>query len=76
MNRGEDALIYCVVSHGAIFLAAASNLTSSRLWILGANGALSATIGNRVEILLQVLEKWFLAHFEPRPLPRVRQNFI
>ncbi|XP_021129950.1 voltage-dependent L-type calcium channel subunit beta-4 isoform X5 [Anas acuta] len=26
--------------------------------------------GNRVEILLQVLEKWFLAHFEPRPHPR------
>ncbi|XP_025914049.1 voltage-dependent L-type calcium channel subunit beta-4 isoform X1 [Apteryx rowi] len=24
--------------------------------------------GNQVEILLQVLEKWFLAHFEPHPL--------
>ncbi|XP_071602458.1 voltage-dependent L-type calcium channel subunit beta-4 isoform X7 [Heliangelus exortis] len=24
--------------------------------------------GNQVEILLQVLEKWFLAHFEPLPL--------
>lgn len=76
VSRGEDSLIYRVVSHGAVFVAAASNLTSSHLWIPGANGALSATIGNRVEILLQVLEKWFLAHFEPRPHPRVRQNFI
>lgn len=76
VSRGEDSLIYHVVSHGAVFLAAASNLTSSHLWIPGANGVLSATIGNRVEILLQVLEKWFLAHFEPRPHPRVRQNFI
>lgn len=37
---------------------------------------LSDTAGNQVEILLQVLEKWFLARFEPHLLPQVRRTLL
>lgn len=45
------------------------------MWLRILN-SLSDTAGNQVEILLQVLEKWFLARFEPHLLPQVRRTLL
>lgn len=42
----------------------------------GVNGGFSAAVGNPVGILLQALEKWFLAHFEPHLQPQVGQDLF
>lgn len=42
----------------------------------GVNRALFAAVGNPVGILLQALERWFLAHFEPHLQPQVRQDLF